>query len=232
MIGSILLLFLAIPALAAAANPPPAYGGYNAGWGMNPNNWQTTTGSFNSGTVIYDPLGPLGGNSWVVGYNAGLPIYLVYTPITMELWVEMYMIQTYQYTSYQWHRIGNTPEHICFYIQGTVESNNGQYVSLTADGVDPLTALKFRENIFGNTTPGPTCGDIPITWRTRWGTGLTYGADIVQDWAMDTPDPDVTLLIPDPCNHWYQFEGCFDLAYHVCDGYYSLTSAGCPAPVM
>jgi hypothetical protein len=231
IIGSILLLFLAIPALAQT--PPPAHGGHLAGWGMNPNDWDNHTGSFNSGTVIYDPLYLGGGLSWVVGYDGAMnPIYLVYTPITMELWIEMYMIQTYEHTSYQWHRIGNHAEHICFLIQGLIKSNNGQYVSLTWDGTDPLTHLYFRENIFGSPTPGPGCRDIPITWRTRWGNGLVYGVDIQQTWTVTTPDPhDITMLIPDPCDHWYEFEGCFDLEYHECDGYYSLTSAGCPAPV-
>lgn len=218
---------------AAWAVPPPSNGGYLPGWGMNPNDWQTTSGSFNSGPVIYDPAYVGGGLSWVAGYDGAMnPIYLVYTPITFELWIEMYMIQTYEYTSYQWHRIGDHAEHICFLIQGLIQSNNGQYVSLTWDGTDALTHLWFRENIFGSATPGPLCRDIPITWSTRWGNGLVYGVNEQQAWTVTTPDPDVTMLIPEPCDHWYEFEGCFDLEYHECDGYYSLTSAGCPAPIL
>lgn len=213
----------------ASAVPPPAYGGYQAGWGMNPNKWDQTSGSWSSGFALYDPLGPLGGSSWINDWtDPNNLVYMTYDPITLELWIEMYMIQTYSATSYQWHRLGNEAEHICFTIEGTVASNNGQYISLVA-GTDPMTHLYFRENIFGT---GSGANDIPITWEYRWGTGLVVGSNVVEDWTVYTPDPDVTLLIADPCDHWYEFRGCFDLVYHHPDGYYTLTLAGCPVPAL
>jgi hypothetical protein len=210
----------------AALNPPPAQGGYNAGWGMNPTNWQSVGGSF-SAWGLYDPLGGGGGAPWVVGW---LPTqYINYAPITLELWIEMYCLQTYHYTSYMWHRLGNQAETIEFIIEGTLQTNNGQYVQLMK-GTQDLTYLWFVENIFGGSTPGGC--DIPITWYGRWGTGLVYGNDIVEDYIQLTPDPDITLLIPNPCDHWFQFKGAFTIPYHQPDGYYTLTMAGCPAPVM
>ena len=220
---------------SAFASDPPAYGGYQAGWGMNPNNWTTTTGSWASGFAIYDwgggPNTSSGGDDWVVGYSGNTPIYITYAPITLELWIEMYSVQTYRYTSYKWHRLGNLAENVTFVIQGTIQSNNGQWISLVWDGNDAMDKLYFRHDV-GNRV-GPQYGsDIPITWLGRWGTDLVYGANIVQDWLSYTPSPDVDMLIPDPCDHWFEFKGSFELPYHIDDGYYSLTLAGCPAPVM
>jgi len=211
----------------ASAYPPPANGGYNAGWGMNPTNWQTATGTF-SAWGLYDPLGGGGGAPWVVTW---LPeTYITYAPISLELWIEMYSLQTYHYTSYQWHRLGNQLENVSFIIEGTCQSNNGQYISLTR-GTEDLDYLWFRENIFGTSSPSPS-PDIPISWEGRWGTGLTYGGGIVEGWHTILPDPDITVLIPDPCDHWFQFRGTFTIPYHQPDGYYSLNMAGCPAPVL
>jgi len=221
------VLLLAAQAQAAALNPPPANGAYGAGWGMNPTNWQTTTGSFYA-WGLYDPLGGGGGAPWVVGWNP--TTYITYAPISLQLWIEMYCVQTYRYTSYQWHRLGNSAENLSCLVEGTTQSNNGQYISLTK-GADPLDHLWFRENIFGGNTPTPA-PDIPITWYGRWGTGLNYGQNVVEDWAAITPNPDVTILIPDPCDHWFQFSGDFSIPYHQPDGYYSLQMAGCPAPVL
>jgi hypothetical protein len=194
---------------------------------MNPTDWSTTTGSFSS-FGIYDPLYVGGGDAWVVGW---LPTqYITYAPITLEMWIEMYCVQTYHYTSYKWHRLGNHAENLCFTIEGTVQSNNGQYISLT-EGTEPLTHLWFKENIFGGPSPTPPAIDIPIAWTGKWGTGLVYGTGLA--WAGPlTPNPDVTILIPDASDHWFQFDGCMSIPYHQPDGYYSLTMAGCPAPVL
>ena len=213
---------------AVYAVPPPANDGYLGGWGMNPTNWQTTTGSF-SAWGIYDPLGGGGGAPWVVSYGSGgTPVYINYAPITVELWVEMYAIQAYRYTSYQYHRLGNAAETVCFTIEGTLQSNNGQYVQLMK-GADPLNKLYFRHNVLGGLTPGASA-DLPITWAGTWGTGLVYGQNIAWGPLPLTPNPDLTMLIADPCDHWFQFQGCFAIPYHQADGYYSLTMAGCPAP--
>jgi hypothetical protein len=212
---------------AAWSTPPPAQGGYQAGWGMNPTNWQKTSGSF-SAWGLYDPEGAGGGAGWVVGWNP--TEYIDYADISLELWIEMYSVQTYEYTSYQWHRLGDQQETVEFIIQGMLKSNNGQYIILTR-GTEDLTHLWFRENVLGGDTPSPP-PDIPITWYGRYGSGLVYGSSVIQDWTVLTPDPDCMILIPDPCDHWFQFKGVFVIPYHQPDGYYSLTMAGCPAPVM
>lgn len=221
-----LVACLGLPVIASAG-APPAYGGYAAGWGMNPNEWNDYSGSFYS-FGIYDPNYVGGGAAWVVGWNPKQ--YIVYAPVTLEMWIEMYCVQTYHYTSYKWHRLGNHAENLCFTIEGTVQSNNGQYVSLTR-GTEDLTYLWFRHNIFNGSSPTPA-PNIPIAWAGRWGTGLVYGENPVWGPEPITPDPDVTILIPDPCDHWFQFEGCMSIPYHQPDGYYSLTMAGCPAPVL
>ncbi len=221
------LMLVTLVVFVANATPPPAQGGYLPGWGMNPTNWQTATGSFSS-WGLYDPLYGGAGAAWVVGW---LPtVYITYAPITLELWIEMYCLQTYHYTSYQWHRLGNLAETISFVIEGTIQTNNGQYVQLM-QGTQALTNLWFVHNIFGGNSPIPA-PNIPITWQGRWGLGLVYGANTLWGWQTLTPDPDLTMLIPDPCDHWFQFEGTFVIPYHQPDGYYSLTMAGCPAPVM
>lgn len=227
IVSIVLISLMAFPALATA---PPANGAYVGGWGMNPTNWQTATGSF-SAWGLYDPAGGGGGAGWIVGWS---PItYISYAPITLELWIEMYSLQTYHYTSYQWHRLGDQAEHICFTIEGLCQSNNGQYIILESDGTDPLTHLFFRHNVLGGSSPTPPAIDLPITWQARWGTGSTYGSNVQWGWLTPIPDGEnLYVLIPDPCDHWFQFEGCFDIAYHQPDGYYSLTMAGCPAPVL
>ncbi len=224
----LLAALVAVCLVATAwAVPPPANGGYGAGWGMNPTNWNSYTGSFYA-WGLYDPLGGGGGGPWVVGWNP--TTYIQYSPITMELWIEMYSLQTYHYTSYQWHRLGNAAETICFDIEGLLQSNNGQYISLTA-GTQPLTNLWFQHNIFGGLSPTPPAIDIPISWSGQWGTGLVYDAGLMWEGGL-TPSPDLTMLIPDPSDHWFQFTGCFTIPYHKPDGYYTLTAAGCPAPVL
>jgi hypothetical protein len=216
-------LLLAIALAPAFATEPPAHGGSLGGWGMNPNDWDETSGEFHD-TGIWVP-----GHNWAVDYDgSGNPIYIDYQNITIELWVELYAAQTYEYTSYQYHRLGDTAETLTFVVTGTCASNHGEWVGLT-QGDDPLTYLYFRHDIFGNTTGGD---DLPITWRGRWGSGLVAGNDVVQDWATVAPDGngDLFMQIGEPCDHWFEFEGSVYLPYHIDDGYYSLTIAGCPTP--
>ncbi len=219
------MVAILVLAMAAVAVPPPANGNYQAGWGMNPTNWEATSGSFEA-TGIWVP-----GQNWAVDYDeAGNPIYIEYAPITLELWVELYATQSYEFTSYQWHRLGDAEETITFTINGTVISNNEEWVGLTR-GEEDLDHLYFRHDIFGRT--GSNYGsDLPITWEGAWGTGLEHGVSVVQDWMTLNPNNagNLYMHINEPCDHWFQFRGNFTLPYHVDDGYYSLTIAGCPAP--
>jgi hypothetical protein len=170
------------------------------------------------------------GSGWIVDWSDPLnPIYIMYAPITLNLWIEMYAAITYQYTSYKWHRLGNNAETVNFIIEGTVQSNSEQFVSL-AKTVQDLTHLWFQENIFGGDTPSPA-PDIPVSWQGRWGTGLSIGqGTIKQDWTPLTPNPDVTLFINEVCDHWFQFKGEFLVQYHQPDGYYNLNMSGRVAP--
>jgi hypothetical protein len=140
----------------------------------------------------------------------------------------MYASQSYHYTSYKWHRLGNAAEIVTFIIEGLCQSNNGQYISLTK-GTEDLTYLWFKHNIFNGNSPTPA-PNIPLTWRGRWGDGLVYGEQVQWGWTPITPNPNVTMLIDEVCDHWFQFEGTFEIPYHQPDGHYQLTMAGCPAP--
>lgn len=218
----------------AFAQEPPAHGTYQDGWGMNPTNWHSYTGSYNSELALYDPhSGNPSGNKWVVSWDPSIE-YINYAEITLELWIEMNMVQTYQYTHYQWHRLGNQAENIIFTIDGTLKSNNPLYVSLVWDGNEPLDKLYFRRDVLGTEDKGwinnNNARDIPIDWDFRWGRGLAMGNEIVQGWTDATDDQEITFLINEACDHWYQFRGSFNLDYHEADGYYSLTMAGCPSP--
>lgn len=240
----IVLVALTIPALVFAQSlyPPPAQGGYQAGWGMNPTNWQAVSGSF-SAWGLYDPLYVGGGDAWVVSWDPSIE-YIQYAPIKMELWIEMYALQTYRYTSYQWHRLGNQQECIEFIIEGTIQSNHPQAVTLK-ETIFPLTHLYFVEDIFGRTTPGTLPpgypnpnADIPLDWYSRWGRGLEYGVNQVfplppTEWNGPLCVPAcLTMLITEPCDHWFQYKGEFCIPYHQPDGYYRLDLAGCPAPIL
>jgi len=226
------VLAVAFCAFVASAIPPPANGGYLPGWGMNPNPWDATSGNYYA-WGIYDPLA--GGNpcfGWVVGYTTpGMaPIYITYADISLELWIEMFMELSYEFTSYQWHRVGENAETISFCIEGVISSNHPQWVCLTEKNpAQPLSHLQFIEDIFGNT--GPMYGtNIAIMWTVEYGTGAIPGLNTVYGPTPVQPDPDLCVLIEYPCTHWFRFCGTFCLVEHVADGYYTLIMGGCAYP--
>lgn len=244
ILALMLVAMIAFMANAQSLPVPPAHGGYAAGWGMNPTNWDTAYGSYNSGLGLYDPGALMGGGGWYV-WSASPPGYIVYAPITLELWIEMSCIQTYEYLNYQWHRLGagDTNSDIVFYITGTVQSNEALWVSLTEKvGYDPL-GLEFIHNngVGDDSNMNPL---LPISWRARWGNGLTPGLAVqygftAVSWTGTSPNRLIT--IPDwwsglgygsmpACDHWFQFEGTIDLEYHEADGYYMTMYGGCPDP--
>ena len=221
---------IAFAAMATSPPEPPAHGIYLQGWGMNPYNWDNITGSYGPVFGIYDPVGGSGGTGWHMDWTTpAAPTHVVLEPIDIELWMELYCTQAYHYTTYQYHRRGDGHENLCWMIEGTVSQNHNSWVMLTKS-TDFLTHLWFREDIFGRTEK-PTYGtDLPITWTTRWGNGLVYEEDIVVNWTgAPWEGNNIGYRIP-ACDHWFQFKGCVGDIYHVADGYYSLTMAGCPAP--
>jgi len=243
------LLLIAAFAFTANATAPPAHGGYPAGWGMNPTAWDTAYGSYDSGLTLY-PAGGSCGGGWL-GWTGGLyppwgaPIN--YAPITLELWIEMNMVQTYSFTHYQWHRIGNEaePNNMVFYITGTVSGNEQVWVSLVEDPLWPYQGLKFVENI-GVGDDANARLYIPISWSARWGEDFVPGVGQVWptagfaplSWALISGAQQ--LQIPDwghggqgsipACDHWFQFRGEVELNYHEADGYYKTVYSGCPSP--
>jgi len=231
ILAAALLLVIPGTSLADPPNPPPAYGGYLPGWGMNPHNWNWHTGSWTSPLGLYDPTCPHGGGgSWVVGYDGNAPLYIDYRDVTLELWIEMSMIQFYENTSYKWHRLGRGGETIQFIIQGWTKSNEGCWVSLVGDPDYDINALKFISNIGVGQDPNVR-DTLSITWEGWWGNGLSYGNEPQMSWTTLTSslnDIDLAELNPGEC--WYQFRGTFTLKDYEADGYYKLVMDGCPSP--
>lgn len=233
------IMLAIVPATSVVASDPPAHGSYNAGWGMNPGNWDATTGGWSSGLSLYSGSG--GGQGWYNNWtNPGTPTWDPdYAPISLELWIELYMIQTYEYTSYQWHRLGNAGETIEFIISGTIRSNSGEWIILER-GTDPMTHLWFQHNVLGGTSlglphgwGGHAGGHVPITWYYCWGRGLTWYQNIQVDWTeVDPGDGNIEFAIEEGCDHWYGFKGELEILYHQPDGYYTLEIAGCPSPLL
>jgi hypothetical protein len=155
----------------------------------------------------------------------------------------MNAIQTYNYTSYQWHRTTAwANENVSFTIDGTVQSNENLWVSLWAASGYEDGNLKAIESVGGIADQDQT--DLEIDWRSRWGEGLTVGSSITEDWTsvtwgseevgslfLNVANPDLEGQIP-LCDHWFQFEGTFELARHTPDGYYKLELEGCPSPTL
>jgi len=233
LIASIMAVCLiAFAAQATGTTPlPPAYGGYNEGWGMNPTNCTSYTGQWSSGLMLFDPNLPYGGGgSWVVGWGTPLT-YVNYGDITLQLWIEMSMYETYWNTSYRWHRLGQGAETITFYINGYAQSNEGCWVSCTVT-TPADTTLKFIHNI--GVGDDRNVRNIPITWWGQWGTGLTIGSNVVGGWHRLYWDNVGSLDLAElaPGDTWYQFEGTFNLVQYEPDGYYTLVLSGCPSPGM
>ena len=224
-------MLIAAFALMANATPPPAppagVSG-SAGWGMCPENWENHTGDFYA-WGLWDP----GINDWQVygpapGYAPLGPI--AYEDITLELWIELIGIQSYEFTSYQWHfaEIPTGGTTVDFYISGTIACNEYCIGGLEYAGED-LGLLHYQHGMYS------AGSDIALNWECRGGNGSTIGADQVwptpTTWAPLTPDPNLYLpwTFP-PCDHWFQYHGWFWLAYHIQDGYYTLTIGSCPTP--
>lgn len=222
----VVAILFAAPAMAVPP-PAPGIGDYNGGWGMCDINWETTSGYFQECGVWHPGM-----HTWIVEYQEGCgnPIGIEYAPITLELWVELYACQSYRFTSYRWHRLGNEAEEINFMIEGLVRSNSAVWVGLTR-GEEDLDKLYFRHDIFGNHNAAGD--DLEIQWTYRWGEGLDHPPiDDGPCWHRIEPNEQGNLFfhIDEPCDHWFQWKGRFHLPYHMEDGYYSLTIAGCPAP--
>ncbi|MCB2213420.1 hypothetical protein KQI52_14995 [bacterium] len=218
---AVLFAISGLAVTAVQATEPPAYGVWGAGWGNNPNNWDRATGSYNSGLSLYnDDLG-----DYVHNFDPTDGSYDVisYAPINIELWIELHMIETYAHTHYEFHRIGNADETVEFIIEGTVKSNQTNWVGLTA-GADGFEFLQFRHGMYGGGA------DIPLTWMGRYGDGLTPGAGNPAWTTFVDPDDNGIGFTIAKCDHWFQFKGQFELPYHIDDGYYSLEIAGCPVP--
>jgi hypothetical protein len=216
-----LFVILAIVMIAGtvAAQAPPSYGGSATfGWGLNNTSWNYYTGTYSTGVRVWNPS-----TGWFPAFS--------YAPITLELWIELSMIETYYYTSYQWHRLGGAAETIVFTIDGTVQANHPMQVSLTKFAADDGNHLNFITDLYGSAA-GSQIG-VPIVWQGRWGNDMIPGAGNPEWYNLSWVGNDLILptVIP-ACDHWIQFKGEISIPKHQPDGYYKLTLAGCPVPEM
>jgi hypothetical protein len=228
LIGAMIFLFMAGFAFGQLVHPPEQ-GGYLEGWGMNPTNWQKVSGGFNTGIMICDAGGHYNNNF----SDPSNPQEVVYEPIVLELWVELYAQEYYQYTSYQWHRIGNNAEVVGFDICGWVKSNNANWVGLT-QGTQDMNFLHFMGGRYGNyNVAGHAPGaDLPISWSVTYGPGTDWtGQGTTTALSYDQRYNGIGVVLG-ACDHWFRFRGEFTIPYHLDDGYYKLEIAGCPAPVL
>jgi hypothetical protein len=217
---SFILIVIAALAFTANATPPPAYGNYLGGWGNTPCNWTNITGSWGFWGIYQAGYGSLPCEGWnVSGMCNPDPVFVDYPSITVELWVEMYAHFYIENLVYQYHRLGNSAETIYFVISGWIKSNSPQQILLGCAAGEYLDFLYFRHDAAGNT--GSAYGsDLPITWESQytqtpgqWPGYSTIGLNNCGGVDIEVPK----------CDTWFKFRGCFDLPYHVDDGYYSLT---------
>jgi hypothetical protein len=129
-------------------------------------------------------------------------------------------MQTYQFTHYEWHRIGDRYEDVTFFICGTVSSNNAEWVGLTRASQD-LDRLHFIGDVFGSDNGE---ADIPITWHYAWGNwdpedDPPLPGDI-HTWYVISPgnNGNMYFYIPESCDHWFCWKGEFTIQYHQADG--------------
>ena len=231
---SLVIIVIAAANMAFAMPPPNStyIEGYNDGWGMCPVDWEDATGGYGPIFGLWDPIAM----DWAVNWDDPLNIeYITYDNITLQLWVELFCITSYQYTSYVWHRVphGEVPgegEEICFSITGTVASNSAVIVALKFLDMD-LGFLHFMEGVmyqYGD--------DLPIEWSYRWGEGVVFGENQMYPNEGLAPygpvgyGEDIFFYICMPCDHWFEFVGCFYIPYHCPSGYYYLEMGGCPIP--
>ncbi len=230
-------LLIAGPALAG---PPPAYGGYPAGWGNNPTEWQRSFGTCYK-WALFSPIEchpPEG--EWNVFVEGDLVGHDYCCEITIEMWIELYALMTYDYTAWMFHRLGDEAETVNGFITGTMQSNHPQCMNLVPGMGFNLNYLQFAHNVWGHRED---IDDIPLNWGYVWGSGLDYPDGYADDPAYRDDggiyypiEPDnegiLSFCIDVECDHWFIWWFWFYLPYHVDDGYYYLLFAGCPVPLL
>ncbi len=156
------------------------------------------------------------------------------TSIYVRCDIEMYVKQIHDANEIYFH-IADNITHLSAIINGTISSNNGQYIGIEIPENKDITKLVGTVDIGNRDITSQT---IPVTWELReydpnsqtwtaWRTGDdTYG--------NGGKDHAIWWLIAggDPCDHTYQFRCSIDPAYHQPDGRYELDPALAIAPIL
>ncbi len=198
IVGSILMLFLAMPAWAAnpGDNPPPT-----GPWGTDVTNWQVPSGFYDTGELVYKP-----GTGYIV-VATGQPV--VWEDLWVKLWIEMEIHYTLSHTNLEVHRVSDYSD-ITWVINGEWWGNHPTWFFWDGQGgAKDLFSLPFENSVAGANTGT----DIPLTWRYRIDGGNWYNfyeMSWLHDWGFQLPS----------CHHYFDILMVADLVYHQDDGYY------------
>jgi hypothetical protein len=228
----IALMVLAAFAFVANAGAPPG------GWGADFSNWITYSGAYYSGHTLWNSTQGKW-NSYEYGFFS-----TAWPPFSINLYNEMSMIETMDWSNAVIHRTGNVwddpdspTEHICLTITGTIRSNHALLVGIeTGNATYPwIDQLYFVNNALGGTHSVNPEQAIPVTWSYNYGDGLVVPSpqnDFYTSWDPQYNSHDYKLVRIPACDHWFQVRACFDLPYHFDDGHWTMQGFGCPTPIL
>ena len=238
----LVVMMVALITGSAVAGPPPAWDGYQGGWGMCHFDWDRVMGPAYRGWALWVPDDP---GYWQY-YSPDC--YAIDPPpcdLTLQLWIERYHLMTYEFTTYQWHRKGDGKpdvdenglpgERVDFYFGGLVSSNCCVMLNITQKvGGGTVDKLHFMHDVNGNPNPTIPVPDIPLNWKVAVGEGTALPDPYEPYYGRpDVEGPGgLGYMICFPCDHWFWWWGWFWIPYHVGAGYWELVACARPCVIL
>jgi len=218
IIGSILMMFLVIP---AQATPP------SGGWGTDLGNWQIPSVPVTTNDLIYDPVA--GFYRDVVTGNE-----VIWPEFQIDLWIELEIVIHFDWSQFEIHRV-SLYDPIEIIIPGLIKQNSGNWLIFGAIGNDPngnpywSDSMNFIHDIFDRTGSDYGSG-IPVSWW--WSNGIVPGVWEPMVLNASTTPPSYMFLMEDACDQYFFVKILIDVAYHTEDGFYKMHGDLCPLPVL